>query len=118
MTTTHVIVVIGAGSIGQAIARRISAGKHVLLADLKQENADAAAKVLRKAEAAAEAARDEADQAREQVDEAQRALTEAEAVAARAGEDLERAETEATEARSALDEAEAALDEAQPSGGS
>jgi NAD(P)-dependent dehydrogenase (short-subunit alcohol dehydrogenase family) len=30
-----VIVVIGAGSIGQAIARRISAGKHVLLADLR-----------------------------------------------------------------------------------
>ncbi|MCO7612815.1 SDR family oxidoreductase [Pseudomonas chlororaphis] len=43
---TKVIVVIGAGSIGQAIARRVSAGKHVLLADLKQENADAAAKVL------------------------------------------------------------------------
>jgi NAD(P)-dependent dehydrogenase (short-subunit alcohol dehydrogenase family) len=43
---TDVIVVIGAGSIGQAIARRISAGKHVLLADLNQQNADAAAKVL------------------------------------------------------------------------
>ena len=43
---TSVIVVIGAGSIGQAIARRVSAGKHVLLADLRQENADAAAKVL------------------------------------------------------------------------
>src|ERR1700710_2155710 len=43
---TQVIVVIGAGSIGQAIARRVSAGKHVLLADLKKENADAAAKVL------------------------------------------------------------------------
>jgi NAD(P)-dependent dehydrogenase (short-subunit alcohol dehydrogenase family) len=42
----QVTVVIGAGSIGQAIARRVSAGKHVLLADLKQENADAAAKVL------------------------------------------------------------------------
>ena len=42
----NVIVVIGAGSIGQAIARRVSAGKHVLLADLHQENADAAAKVL------------------------------------------------------------------------
>jgi NAD(P)-dependent dehydrogenase (short-subunit alcohol dehydrogenase family) len=41
-----VIVVIGAGSIGQAIARRISAGKHVLLADLRPENATAAAKVL------------------------------------------------------------------------
>ena len=45
-TMTNVIVVIGAGSIGQAIARRVSAGKHVLLADLRQENADAAAKVL------------------------------------------------------------------------
>lgn len=43
---TGVTVVIGAGSIGQAIARRVSAGKHVLLADLRQENADAAAKVL------------------------------------------------------------------------
>jgi len=42
----NVIVVIGAGSIGQAIARRISAGKKVLLADLRQENADAATKVL------------------------------------------------------------------------
>ena len=41
---TDVIVVIGAGSIGQAIARRVSAGKHVLLADLNQQNADAAAK--------------------------------------------------------------------------
>jgi len=37
---------VGAGSIGQAITRRISAGKHVLLADLRQQNADAAAKVL------------------------------------------------------------------------
>ena len=43
---TDAIVVIGAGSIGQAIARRVSAGKRVLIADLKQENADAAAKVL------------------------------------------------------------------------
>ncbi|HEY5999019.1 MAG TPA: SDR family oxidoreductase [bacterium] len=43
---TNVIVVIGAGLIGQAIARRVSAGKHVLLADLRRENADAAAKVL------------------------------------------------------------------------
>jgi NAD(P)-dependent dehydrogenase (short-subunit alcohol dehydrogenase family) len=42
----HVVVVIGAGSIGQAIARRVSAGKRVVLADLRQENADAAAKVL------------------------------------------------------------------------
>ena len=43
---TNVVVVIGAGSIGQAIARRVSAGKHILLADLRKENADAAAKVL------------------------------------------------------------------------
>ena len=43
---TNVIIVIGAGSIGQAIARRVSVGKHVLLADLRQENAEAAAKVL------------------------------------------------------------------------
>jgi NAD(P)-dependent dehydrogenase (short-subunit alcohol dehydrogenase family) len=43
---SNVIVVIGAGQIGQAIARRVSAGKHVLLADLRPENADAAAKVL------------------------------------------------------------------------
>jgi NAD(P)-dependent dehydrogenase (short-subunit alcohol dehydrogenase family) len=41
-----VVVVVGAGSIGQAIARRISAGKKVLLADLRQENAEAAAKTL------------------------------------------------------------------------
>jgi len=43
---TNVTVVIGAGSIGQAIARRVSAGKHVLLADLREENAAAAARVL------------------------------------------------------------------------
>jgi NAD(P)-dependent dehydrogenase (short-subunit alcohol dehydrogenase family) len=42
----NVIVLIGAGSIGQAIARRVSAGKHVLLADLRQDNVDAAEKVL------------------------------------------------------------------------
>jgi NAD(P)-dependent dehydrogenase (short-subunit alcohol dehydrogenase family) len=42
----NVIVVIGAGSIGQAIARRVSAGKHVVLADIRQENAEVAAKVL------------------------------------------------------------------------
>jgi NAD(P)-dependent dehydrogenase (short-subunit alcohol dehydrogenase family) len=43
---SDVIVVIGAGSIGQAIARRVSAGQHVVLADLSQENADAAAVVM------------------------------------------------------------------------
>lgn len=44
-----VVVVIGPGSIGQAIARRVGTGKHILLADLKQENADAAAKTLSEA---------------------------------------------------------------------
>jgi len=42
----NVIVVIGTGLIGQEIARRVGSGKHVLLADLRQENADAAAKTL------------------------------------------------------------------------
>ena len=44
-----VVLVIGAGLIGQAIARRVGAGKHVLLADLKLENADAAARTLKDA---------------------------------------------------------------------
>jgi len=42
----NVIVVIGAGQIGQAIARRVGVGKHVLLADVRAENAQAAADVL------------------------------------------------------------------------
>ena len=42
----NVIVVIGAGQIGQAIARRIGVGKHVLLADMRSENASAAAEVM------------------------------------------------------------------------
>ncbi len=46
---SKVVVVIGPGSIGQAIARRVGTGKHIVLADLKQENADAAADVLSKA---------------------------------------------------------------------
>ncbi|WP_276975429.1 SDR family oxidoreductase [Flavobacterium filum] len=45
----NVIVLIGAGSIGQAIARRVSSGKHVLLADIRKENADTAAKILSEA---------------------------------------------------------------------
>ncbi|MFV5692076.1 SDR family oxidoreductase [Flavobacterium sp. LT1R49] len=49
MKKVNVIVVIGAGSIGQAIARRVGAGNHLLLADLLQENSDAAAKVLSEA---------------------------------------------------------------------
>lgn len=43
---TQVTVVVGSGSIGQAIARRVSFGKHVVLADLRIENADAAAATL------------------------------------------------------------------------
>ncbi len=43
---SKVVVVIGAGLIGQAIARRVAPGKRVLLADIRQENADAAARVL------------------------------------------------------------------------
>jgi NAD(P)-dependent dehydrogenase (short-subunit alcohol dehydrogenase family) len=43
---SSVIVVIGAGQIGQAIARRVGVGKHVLLADMRPENASAAAEVL------------------------------------------------------------------------
>lgn len=46
---TEVTVVIGAGSIGLAIARRVSAGKHIVLADLRIENAEIAADVLSKA---------------------------------------------------------------------
>lgn len=45
----NVIVVIGAGSIGQAIVRRVGSGKHILLADLRKENSEAAAKVLSEA---------------------------------------------------------------------
>ena len=43
---SDVIVVIGAGQIGQAIARRVSAGKHVVLANLRKSNAEEAAEVL------------------------------------------------------------------------
>jgi NAD(P)-dependent dehydrogenase (short-subunit alcohol dehydrogenase family) len=43
---TNVVVVIGSGSIGQAIARRVGAGNHILLADLRRETAEAAAAVL------------------------------------------------------------------------
>jgi NAD(P)-dependent dehydrogenase (short-subunit alcohol dehydrogenase family) len=41
-----VIVVIGSGLIGQAIARRVGVGKHVLLADMRRDNANAAAEIL------------------------------------------------------------------------
>ncbi len=43
---TDVTVVIGAGGIGQAIARRISSGRHILVANHTQDSADAAGKVL------------------------------------------------------------------------
>lgn len=46
---TQVTVLIGAGSIGLAIARRVSAGRHVLVADLHQKNADAVARTLEEA---------------------------------------------------------------------
>jgi NAD(P)-dependent dehydrogenase (short-subunit alcohol dehydrogenase family) len=42
----EVVVLIGAGQIGQAIARRVGIGKHVVVADVRQENAGAAAAVL------------------------------------------------------------------------
>jgi NAD(P)-dependent dehydrogenase (short-subunit alcohol dehydrogenase family) len=42
----NVIVVVGAGSIGQAIARRVGAGKSIVLADVQRENADSAAHIL------------------------------------------------------------------------
>jgi len=38
-----VVVVIGAGQIGQAIARRVAVGKHLVLADRSEANANAAA---------------------------------------------------------------------------
>ncbi|MFZ1002516.1 MAG: SDR family oxidoreductase [Pseudolabrys sp.] len=41
-----VVVVIGPGQIGQAIARRVGVGKHVLLADMRPDNANAAAEIL------------------------------------------------------------------------
>lgn len=41
-----IIVVIGPGQIGQAIARRVGIGKHVLLADMRLDNAKAAAETL------------------------------------------------------------------------
>jgi len=43
---SSVIVVIGSGQIGQAIARRVAVAKHIVLADLRPENAQAAADVM------------------------------------------------------------------------
>lgn len=44
-----VVVLVGSGSIGQAIARRVGAGKHVVLGDLKLEAANVAADILENA---------------------------------------------------------------------
>lgn len=41
-----VVVVVGAGGMGQAIARRVGAGKHIVLADLRLEAAQTAARLL------------------------------------------------------------------------
>jgi NAD(P)-dependent dehydrogenase (short-subunit alcohol dehydrogenase family) len=46
---SEVVVVLGAGSIGQAIARRVGAGKHIVVSDLRIENAESAAEVMRNA---------------------------------------------------------------------
>ncbi|MBR1825419.1 MAG: SDR family oxidoreductase [Alphaproteobacteria bacterium] len=46
---TDVVVLMGAGSIGIAIARRVSYGKHLVVADLKPEHAEAVAKDLNNA---------------------------------------------------------------------
>lgn len=43
---TDITVVFGAGGIGQAIARRVSAGRHIVVANHTQASADAAAKQL------------------------------------------------------------------------
>jgi predicted dinucleotide-binding enzyme len=45
----QVSVLVGAGSIGQAIIRRVSAGKHIVLADYSLEHAEQAAMTLENA---------------------------------------------------------------------
>ncbi|GAA6391610.1 hypothetical protein [Megasphaera sp.] len=42
----EVVVLVGSGQIGQAIARRVGSGRHIVLADVNQEHADRAAAVL------------------------------------------------------------------------
>lgn len=49
MKKRNVTVLIGAGAIGLAVARRVSAVEHILIADLKKENAEASAVTLEKA---------------------------------------------------------------------
>ena len=48
-TTVELVVVIGAGSMGQAIVRRIGVGKTILLADLNKDAAGTAARTLQAA---------------------------------------------------------------------
>ena len=48
-TAVELVVVIGAGSMGQAIARRIGVGKTILLADLNEDAAGTAARTLQAA---------------------------------------------------------------------
>ena len=47
--TTEVVVVIGAGSIGQAITRRVATGRTVVVADIDPDSAQAAAHTLQTA---------------------------------------------------------------------
>ena len=49
MSQQPITVVLGSGAIAVAIARRVSSGKHILLADLRLENAEKAAQALREA---------------------------------------------------------------------
>lgn len=49
MSKKDVVVLLCTGSIGQAIVRRVGAGKHIVLADLKQGNAGVVAKILENA---------------------------------------------------------------------
>jgi saccharopine dehydrogenase-like NADP-dependent oxidoreductase len=44
-----VVVLIGSGQIGQAIARCVGSGHHVVLADMRPENTNAAAEIFRNA---------------------------------------------------------------------
>lgn len=52
-----VLVLIGAGAIGQAIARRVAGGRHVVVADVKSDKAEAVAEALRAAGVRASTAR-------------------------------------------------------------
>ena len=49
MSQQPITAVLGSGAIAVAIARRVSTGKHILLVDLRLENAEKAAQTLREA---------------------------------------------------------------------